>query len=95
MPTRLGIVVDTFAIRNRGLVIGTDTPCVELAVDVRPEDQVELRRDDSVLLRTPVCGIERCSPWSPSQRFAFLADVRMTKEEVPLGCEVWICTANE
>ncbi|HWG42734.1 MAG TPA: hypothetical protein VN688_08105 [Gemmataceae bacterium] len=87
----VGMVADTFDINGRGVVVATDTTYEQLPRNLKFKigDPIELRRNDVVLLRTSVAGIEHCSPWTPKQLFGFLLPRDVSKEAVPMGAEVW------
>ncbi|HWG44582.1 MAG TPA: hypothetical protein VN688_17520 [Gemmataceae bacterium] len=84
----IGMVSDTFAIKGRGVVVATDTTYEQLPQDLKLKvgDPIELRNNGVVILRTNVAGL---APWTPKQLFGFLLPRDVSKEDVPVGAEVW------
>jgi hypothetical protein len=89
LATRIGNVVDLFTIRGRGLVVMTGTPLNELPIPIRIGDPVEIRNGPALQLRTVIRGIEHADPSKPTHPFVFMTEVGITKEQVPVGSEVW------
>ena len=85
-------VADHFAIRGRGLIVVTDKTYEQLGPNfvVKIGDPVEFRRDNQVMLRSTVEGIEHCNPWSPNRPFVFSLPPDISKEDVPFGTEIWL-----
>src|SRR5688500_8831722 len=95
LETRIGNVSDLFPIHGRGLVVVTDTPLNELPAAVRLGDAVEIRSGPTIHLRTVIYGIEHAHPWKPTHPFVFITEVGITKEQVPVGSEVWHCGGSQ
>ncbi|MBA4031248.1 MAG: hypothetical protein C0478_10230 [Planctomyces sp.] len=88
-------VVDTFEIQGRGLVVATDMRYKELPswLAFKIGDEIELH-SKSHILRTRIAGIEHCDPWTPETTFGFLLPADVSKDQLPIGCEVWITEAS-
>jgi len=89
MPRCLFVVEDTFFIKGRGLV---PFPGI---VPVGKErfyigDPLLLKRPDGTSISTNIGGIELCCP-NPRQDVGILFK-EISKEDVPLGTEVWSVT---
>jgi translation elongation factor EF-Tu-like GTPase len=87
MSTLLFTVVDTFQIEKRGLVVAADVKRDQTSL--RAGDAIELRRPDGSSAITRVVGIERAIPYDPERTLAILLPGDITKEDVPIGTQVW------
>jgi hypothetical protein len=86
MPRRLFTVSDTFLIRGRGLVL---VPGIVPVDDerFRAGDPLPLKRPDGTALRTTITNFEIMNP-NP-RREVVVCLKELTKEDVPIGTEVW------
>ena len=89
-------VMELFQISGRGVVVITDKTYEALPskLALKIGDTVEFRQDGRTVLQSTVAGIELCSPWSPKRPFAFLLPSAVTKQDVPVGAEIWISSAS-
>jgi hypothetical protein len=88
MARLLFTVKDRFAVRGRGLVIlpgivpeGKERFCIG--------DCVELRHPNKTTRRTHIAGLELMCPMPPDGAHAVLLSSDLTKDDVPVGTEVW------
>ena len=84
-------VVELFQIGDRGVVVETDKTFETFPHNLRLKigDEIEVRQNGVVLLTTRVAGIEHCDPWSPKHPFAFLLPAEISKQDIPIGAEIW------
>lgn len=88
-------VAETFVLQNRGVVVATDKRYEELPKEftLKVGDDVQLRSDGNTV-RTSIAGIEIVNPWTPQTPFAFLLPADVPKEQVTIGCEIWVTEAR-
>ena len=88
MGRKLFTVEDTFVIRQRGVVVVPGiAPLGE--EKFRIGDPLELRRPDGTRRQTAIAGLEMFHRPEPSAAFPLLLPQDITKEDVPIGTEVW------
>jgi translation elongation factor EF-Tu-like GTPase len=92
MARCLFVVEDTFFIKGRGLVL---VPGIVLQGDerLRVGDPILLKRPDGSFFESAIGGIEMIYGTPPSSKqnvHILLKD--LTKEDVPIGSEVWSTT---
>jgi len=88
-------VADTFDIQGRGMVVVTDKRYEDLPswLALKVGDDVELRLEDNTV-RTKVAGIEFVNPWTPKTPFGFLLPADVQKDQVSIGCEIWVTESS-
>lgn len=84
-------VKEIFEISGRGTVVVTDRTYDALPAlpPLRIGDVIDFRVAHHTVLRTVVAGIEHLDPWSPKHLFAVLLPPTITKQQIPLGAEIW------
>ena len=94
---RLIIVTDIIEIAGRGICPWPVVPHALIGSEpgerLKPGDQLELRRPDGSITRVKLCGLE----WpSPSKGGLILRmEASLTKDDLPLGTEIWkVCGAQ-
>ncbi len=87
MNTLLFTVVDTFLIEKRGLVLAADARSDQ--VSLRVGESIELRRPDGSTVVSTVAGIARFVPHDPERTLDILLPPDISKEDVPVGTQVW------
>lgn len=87
MSRLLFSVLDTFLIRGRGIVLAADVLPEQIQLTIN--EPIELRRPDGSSIITKVSGIEYASPPDPNRPLAILLPRDISKEQVPVGTEVW------
>ncbi|HEV2862011.1 MAG TPA: hypothetical protein VGX48_13465 [Pyrinomonadaceae bacterium] len=87
MSTLLFTVVDTFLIEKRGLVLAADVKSDR--VSLRVGESIELRRPDGSIVVSKVAGIAHLSPYDPERTLDILLPPDISKEDVPVGTQVW------
>jgi hypothetical protein len=94
---RIGAVEELFELSLRGLIVVLDTPIDHLPDDLklRIGDPVEFRSAAGSVLKSTIAGIEHADPWTPKRKFAFLLQIGITKEQIPIGAEVWIMESTQ
>jgi hypothetical protein len=77
-----------FAIRNRGVVM---LPGIVPQGNerVRVGDSLQLRRPDGTAVRTSIAGLEFTNPMPANHALAVVLPTQLTKDDVPVGTEVW------
>jgi hypothetical protein len=94
MPGRIKLcsVEFTFVLEGRGLVIlpGIPYPSDKMR-SVRVGEAIVLIKPDGSEIRTNIGSIESIYRNPPADHAPFLATASLTKEDVPLGTEVWLC----
>jgi hypothetical protein len=87
MPTFLFTVDDVFDIGRRYVI---PTPGVPVSVrGIRNGLSIELRRPDGTVLRTEIASVEMLDPYDP-KRPTQIAFQGITKQDVPIGTEIWM-----
>lgn len=83
-------VEDVFDISGRGWVIAPAIPN-DLGVEVRVKDRIQLRTPDERILETHIASFSSERPMGGGPRFTNIELPRdLTKEDVPIGTEVWL-----
>lgn len=82
-----------FAIKDRLVIPGRGVAAVGL-VPIGDElfrvgDPIVVRRLDGSCVQTRMAGIEWVSPPRPDKAFAVMFPPELTKDDLPLGAEVW------
>jgi hypothetical protein len=95
MPELLFRVADTFEIRGRGLVVGTDTPIRNVPFLLQSGSKVEYRRPDGTRIESVIKGLEFSSPFNPNSSYGYLAADGISKADLPLGTEVWLVSSRD
>ncbi len=84
MDRMLFTVEDTFLLKDRGMVL---VPGIGPEDRIRVGDPLTLKRPDDTRLRTVISGIEMNTP-NPRRTYPLLIR-ELSKEDVPIGTEVW------
>ena len=83
----LSKVEDTFLITDRGLIIVPGIPRNEKGWKLSDGEPLELRRPDGTSLQTTIAAIEL---GGRGKFTAILLPRELTKDDVPIGTEVWV-----
>jgi hypothetical protein len=87
MPTFLFTVEDVFEIPERGVI---PTPGVPISIrGIRNGLCVELRKPDGTKLENVVADVVMVDPYDP-QRPIPIGLRSLTKQDVPIGTEIWM-----
>ena len=88
-------VEDLFDIHGRGLVVATDRRYEDFPswLALKVGDEIELRTEGRIV-PTQVAGIEFINPCTPKTPFVFLLPADVPKEQVPIGCEIWVSESS-
>jgi len=88
-------VADTFDIQGRGLLVVTDKRYEDLPswLALKVGDDIELRSEENAV-RTRIAGIEFIDPWTPKTFFGLLLPSGVPKEQVNIGCEIWVTESS-
>jgi hypothetical protein len=91
MARLLFIIEDRFTVRGRGVVV---LPGIVPQGDerFRVGDTVELRKPDRTNIVTRIGGLEFMSPMPANHAISVLLPNELTKDDVPVGTEVWSLT---
>jgi hypothetical protein len=84
VPRRLLTVEDTFAIKGRGLVLAPDLATAEV---LRGAVELDVKRPDGTTQR--ISGHVSVAFFSPSGSAVVLHLPTATKQEVPIGSQLW------
>jgi hypothetical protein len=86
-------VSDLFELGERVLMVITDKTWRTLPIDLALKigDPLEFRQAGRAVLNSFVAGIDGGWPSSP---FAILLPSAVTKQEVPIGAEIWVSSAS-
>ena len=89
---RLSKVEDTFVIEGRGLIIIPGIPYPSDSIrKIRVGEGIVLIRPDGSELNTTISSIEMIHRKPPVAHAPFAPSGSLTKEDVPIGTEVWLC----
>jgi translation elongation factor EF-Tu-like GTPase len=89
MPKLLSVVEDVFQISGRGSVVVVPGIPREGDWHIKTGDPLTLKRPDGTAASTVVRGIEMASPPHP-HFIPILLGLRLTKDDVPIGTELWV-----
>jgi hypothetical protein len=82
-------IEDTFQISGRGLIVMVQVPSSDL--NLRVNDQIQLRTPEGRILDTRVAAIEiLCGPKVDPRLRAISLPSNITKQDVPRTMEVWL-----
>jgi translation elongation factor EF-Tu-like GTPase len=94
MQQLLSIVEDLFQISGRGLIVVPGIPSSG-NWKIKIGDPLVLKRPDGIELTTIVSGIEMLAHTRPGPHpMPILLGAEVTKEDVPIGTELWVEVAD-
>lgn len=87
MNRQLFKITEVFSLENLGLVVAVDVKSKD--VNLKINESIEVVRPDGSSLKTKIAAIPMLSPYNPERMFSFSLPKQISKEDIPIGTEVW------